>query len=191
VAGDDRGLDPALLADITLLQRIAARDQTAVSDLYDRHNCLLFSLILRIVRDRAEAEEVLQEVFLSIWNKATTYDSSLGSPIAWLVRLARNRAIDRVRTLGARARAIEALEVPAAGDNPEQAAARSQERSRVRTALGTLPHEQRELIEEAYFRGMTHSELAEAFALPLGTVKTRVRSAMQALREQLGSASVH
>jgi RNA polymerase sigma-70 factor (ECF subfamily) len=96
-----------------------------------------------------------------------------------------------VRTLGARARAIEALEVPTAGDNPELAAARSQERSRVRTALGTLPQEQRELIEEAYFRGMTHSELADAFALPLGTVKTRVRSGMQALREQLGSASVH
>jgi RNA polymerase sigma-70 factor (ECF subfamily) len=186
VAGDDRRGEDAV--DIALLQRISARDQPAVSDLYDRHSRLLFSLITRIVHDRAEAEEVLQEVFLSVWTKAHTFDPRLGSPIGWLVRLARNRAIDRLRMLDARTRAVEAMDEPHLGDNPEDATVRNQERSRVRQALGTLPAEQRRLIEQAYFRGLTHSELAEAFGLPLGTVKTRVRSGMQALRAQLGVA---
>lgn len=188
MVGDDRRVDDAV--DIATLQRISARDQSAVSDLYDRHSRLLFSLISRIVHDRAEAEEVLQEVFLSVWTKVHTYDPKLGSPIGWLVRLARNRAIDRFRALAARTRAVEAMDEPHLGDNPEEATVRNQERSRIRHALEALPGEQRQLIEQAYFRGLTHSELAKAFGLPLGTVKTRVRSGMQALRAQLGVAIV-
>ena len=176
------------LADIALLERVTARDPQALAELYDRHSRLLFTLIVRIVRDRAEAEEVLQEVFLAVWTKAATYNATLGSPVGWLVRLARNRAIDHFRTSGVRARTVESVEAPPIGDNPEEAASRNQERRRVRSALDTLPDEQRVLIEQAYFRGMTHSELAEAFALPLGTVKTRVRAGMQALRQQLGIA---
>jgi RNA polymerase sigma-70 factor (ECF subfamily) len=182
----NKATDEHLHNDIALLERIAARDQAAVADLYDRHNRLLFTLILRIVRDRGEAEEVLQEVFLSVWSKADTYNPTLGTPVGWLVRLARNRAIDRLRTLTVRARAVDGVDEPPAPENPEEAAARSQEQGRVRCALDALPPEQRELLEEAYFRGLTHSELAEAFALPLGTVKTRVRSGMQALRQHLG-----
>jgi RNA polymerase sigma-70 factor (ECF subfamily) len=176
------------LADIALLERITARDQHALAELYDRHGRLLFGLIVRIVRDRAEAEEVLQEIFLAVWTKADSYNAALGSPVGWLVGFARNRAIDRLRASGVRARTLERVEAPPGGDNPEEAASRNQERGRVRSALDTLPDEQRTLIEQAYFRGMTHSELAEAFALPLGTVKTRVRAGMQALRRQLGIA---
>ena len=176
------------LADIALLERVTSRDQQALAELYDRHSGLLFTLITRVVRDRAEAEEVLQEVFLAVWTKAATYNATLGSPVGWLVRLARNRAIDHFRTSGVGAPTLENLEAPPIGDNPEQAASRNQERRRVRSALDTLPDDQRALIEQAYFRGMTHSELAEAFALPLGTVKTRVRAGMQALRQQLGIA---
>ena len=175
-------------ADIALLERITAHDQQALSELYDRHSRLLFTLITRIVRDRAEAEEVLQEVFLAVWTKAATYSATLGSPVGWLVRLARNRAIDHFRTSRVVARTLERVEGPPIGDNPEEAASRNQERRRVRSALDTLPDVQKELIEQAYFGGMTHSELAEAFALPLGTVKTRVRAGMQALRQQLGNA---
>jgi RNA polymerase sigma-70 factor (ECF subfamily) len=175
-------------ADIALLGRVTARDQAALTELYDRHSRLLFTLIVRIVRDRAEAEEVLQEVFLAVWTKAATYSAALGSPVGWLVRLARNRAIDHFRTSRVVARTLESVEAPPIGDNPEEAASRSEESRRVRNALDTLPDEQRALIELAYFRGMTHSELAEAFALPLGTVKTRVRAGMQALRQQLGAA---
>jgi len=174
------------LADIALLERIAARDQHALAELYDRHSRLLFGLIVRILRNRAEAEEVLQEVFLAVWTKATSYSPLLGSPVGWLVGLARNRAIDHLRASGVRVRTVESVEVPPAGDNPEEAASRNQEGGRVRSALDTLPEEQRVLLEQAYFRGMTHSELAEAFALPLGTVKTRVRAGIQTLRRQLG-----
>jgi len=174
------------LADIALLERITASDQHALAELYDRHSRLLFTLIVRIVRDRAEAEEILQEVFLAVWRKAASYNAALGSPVGWLVRLARNRAIDHFRSSGVRARIHESVEAPHGEDNPEEAASRNQERGRVRSALDTLPDEQRALIEQAYFRGMTHSELAVAFILPLGTVKTRVRAGMQALRQQLG-----
>lgn len=177
------------LADIALLERITSSDQQALAELYDRHSRLLFTLILRIVRDRAEAEEVLQEVFLAVWTKASSYNATLGSPVGWLVRLARNRAIDQWRMSGVRARTLEGVEAPPGGDNPEEAASRNQQRGRVRSALDMLPDEQRALIEKAYFQGMTHSELAEAFALPLGTVKTRVRAGMQALRQHLGAVA--
>ena len=171
--------------DIELLDRIVARDQTAVGALYDRHSRLLYGLILRIVRDRAEAEEVLQEVFLLVWDKAGTYNVALGSPAGWLVRIARNRAIDRIRANGVRARATEAAPPPLPIESPEAQAAVSQQQHVVTRALETLPHEQRDLIEQAFFLGLTHSELAERFRLPLGTVKTRIRTGMQALRGQL------
>ena len=172
--------------DIALLERIAARDENAVSALYDRHSRLLFSLILRILRDRSEAEEVLQEVFFSVWTKVESYNPSLGSPAGWLVRIARNRGIDRLRTNVVRTRTLEAVEDTRISDNPEASAVRSEQQRMVRCALDTLPDDQRELIEHAYFRGLTHSELAERFKLPLGTVKPRVRSGMLALRQQLG-----
>jgi RNA polymerase sigma-70 factor, ECF subfamily len=173
--------------DIAILERIMARDQYAVGDLYDRHSRLLFSLILRIVRDRSEAEEVLQEVFLSVWTKIESYDQRLGSPAGWLVRIARNRGIDRLRANAVRTRTLEAVEETRVVENPESSAVRSEEQGRVRCALDALPADQRDLIEDAYFRGLSHSELATRFQLPLGTVKTRVRSGMLALRQHLGS----
>jgi RNA polymerase sigma-70 factor (ECF subfamily) len=171
--------------DITLLDRIVAHDEHALGELYDRHSRLLFGLILRILRDRSEAEEVLQEVFVLVWTRAETYNVALGSPAAWLVRIARNRAIDRLRANVVRLRAIESAPASASVANPELAAALSERQRAIATALETLPHEQRELIECAYFLGLTQSELAERFKLPLGTVKTRIRTGMQTLRQQL------
>jgi len=183
-------------ADIELLVRIAARDTQALAALYDRHSRLLFGLILRILRDRSDAEEVLQEVFLTVWTKAATYDRALGSPVAWLVRIARNRGIDRLRAEGVRARnlddtdvAVVATAAPEA-DNPESSAVRSDLERGVARALEVLPTDQRELIEHAYYLGLTHSELAERFRLPLGTVKTRVRAGMQALRQHLEGKAI-
>jgi RNA polymerase sigma-70 factor (ECF subfamily) len=172
-------------ADTALLDRIVARDERAVADLYDRHNRLLYGLILRILRDRSEAEEVLQEVFVLVWTRAETYNVSLGSPAAWLVRVARNRAIDRLRSNAVRLRAVEAAPLPDAVASPETCAADSERQRAVKRALDTLPAEQRVLIEQAYFLGLTQSELSERFQLPLGTVKTRIRTGMIALREQL------
>ena len=175
--------DPA--ADITLLDRIVARDQAAVAELYDRHSRLAYGLIVRILKDRGEAEEVLQEVFLSVWTKAESYNVALGTPAGWLVRIARNRAIDRLRASGARERTMESAPVPAPVESPEAHAAVSEQRRAVARALDALPRNQRELIEHAYYQGLTQSELAERFRLPLGTVKTRIRTGMQALREHL------
>jgi RNA polymerase sigma-70 factor (ECF subfamily) len=176
--------------DIALLDRIVARDERAVGELYDRHNRLLFGLILRILRDRSEAEEVLQEVFVLVWTRAETYNVTLGPPAAWLVRIARNRAIDRLRSNSVRLRAVESAPMPEAARSPETSAALSEQQRVVRQALETLPADQRVLIEHAYYLGLTQSELAERFELPLGTVKTRVRTGMLALRQQLSQVFI-
>ena len=176
--------------DIALLDRIVARDEQAVAELYDRHHRLLFGLILRILRDRSEAEEVLQEVFVLVWTRAETYNVALGSPAAWLVRIARNRGIDRLRANNVRVRAVESAPLPVAADSPETSAALSEQQRAVACALPSLPQDQRVLIEQAYFLGLTQSELAERFNLPLGTVKTRIRTGMMALRGQLSQVFI-
>jgi RNA polymerase sigma-70 factor (ECF subfamily) len=177
-------------ADIALLNRVIARDGRAIGELYDRHSRLLYGLILRILRDRGEAEEVLQEVFVQVWTRADTYNVELGAPIAWLVRIARNRAIDQLRTNSVRARTLEATPLPPPVETPETRAVMSEQQRAVARALDTLPSEQRELIEHAYFQGLTQSELAERFHLPLGTVKTRVRTGMMTLRRELQQVMV-
>jgi RNA polymerase sigma-70 factor (ECF subfamily) len=176
--------------DIALLDRIVARDEQAVAELYDRHHRLLFGLILRVLHDRSEAEEVLQEVFVLVWTRAETYNVALGSPAAWLVRIARNRAIDRLRANAVRLRAVESAPPPAQAASPESRAALSEQQRAVARALDSLPQDQRALIEQAYFLGLTQSELAERFNLPLGTVKTRIRTGMIALREQLSQVFI-
>jgi RNA polymerase sigma-70 factor (ECF subfamily) len=176
--------------DISLLDRIVARDEQAVAELYDRHHRLLFGLILRILRDRSDAEEVLQEVFVLVWTRAETYNVALGSPAAWLVRIARNRGIDRLRANNVRVRAVELAPQPAPADSPETRAALSEQQRAVAGALESLPPDQRLLIEQAYFLGLTQSELAERFKLPLGTVKTRIRTGMMLLREKLSEVFI-
>jgi RNA polymerase sigma-70 factor, ECF subfamily len=179
--------------DLILLQRIVARDSDALASLYDRHSRLLFGLILRIVRDRAEAEDILQEVFVRVWTRAELFDPRLGGPTAWLVRIARNRAIDRLRARRSRDADRPPLdesiaERPAAATDivsPEAAALEAERRGTVIDALSVLPPEQRRLIEAAFFEGYTHGELATRFGLPLGTVKTRIRAGIVAMRQRL------
>jgi RNA polymerase sigma-70 factor (ECF subfamily) len=172
--------------DVALIGRVVRRDERAIGELYDRHNGLLFGLILRILHDRGEAEEVLQEVFMQVWTRAESYNVSLGAPAGWLVRIARNRAIDRLRANAVRLRAVDAAPAPVESASPEAQTALGELRRIVARALDALPPEQRSLIEQAYFLGLTQSELAERCKLPLGTVKTRIRSGMLALREALG-----
>jgi RNA polymerase sigma-70 factor, ECF subfamily len=178
--------------DVTLFERIRARDAGAVAELYDRHSHVLYGLIVRILRDRSEAEEVLQEVFVLAWNRVDTYNVALGTPAGWLVRVARNRAIDRLRAKMAHGRAVESLPCEiASAENPEASASLSEWQRAVMRALDAIPREQRDLIEDAYYLGFTQSELAERHKLPLGTVKTRIRSGLSSLREQLSQISVH
>ena len=180
-------------SDGALLQRIVAHDTAALAELYDRHSRLLFGLTLRIVRDRAEAEEILQEAFVRVWTRAETYDPQLGGPLPWIVRLARNCAIDRLRARRSRAPVDtpasdmnEAEALPATDiQSPEAAVLDAERREAVSDALAGLPADQRQLIEAAYFEGYTHSELARRFGLPLGTVKTRIRTGMITMRHRL------
>ena len=182
--------------DVRLLQRIATRDTAALAELYDRHSRLLFGLILRIVRDRGEAEDILQEAFVRVWTRAETYDAQMGGPLPWIVRLARNCAIDRLRARRSRA----AIDTPAPGgrvaeavptsdiQSPEAVVLDAERRQALTDALAGLPADQRQLIEAAFFEGYTHSELAQRFGLPLGTVKTRIRAGMIAMRQRLEHA---
>jgi RNA polymerase sigma-70 factor (ECF subfamily) len=182
--------------DLGLMQRIAARDTASLAELYDRHSRLLFGLILRIVRDRSEAEEILQETFVRVWTRAETYDARMSGPLPWIVRVARNCAIDRLRARRVRAtvdapapreRVTEA--VPASDiQSPEAVALAAERRQALHDTLADLPAEQRQLIEAAFFEGYTHAELARRFGLPLGTVKTRIRMGMNAMRQRLEHA---
>jgi RNA polymerase sigma-70 factor (ECF subfamily) len=189
-------MHPSDPTEVSLLQRIAARDTAALADLYDRHSRLLFGLILRIVRDRGEAEDLLQEAFVRVWTRAATYDAQMGEPLPWIVRVARNCAIDRVRARRVRATvsapAIDAAAVeasaPAGIQTPETAVLIAETRQTLTDVLAGLPAEQRRLIEAAFFEGYTHSELAERFGLPLGTVKTRIRAGMIVMRQRLEHA---
>ena len=170
-----------------LIKGMAAGDRDAFAQFYDRHAPLVFPLILKIVRERAEAADVLQEVFWEAWQGAAGYDPERGSPEAWMVTRARSRAIDRIRALRRRsetfvAPADEAL-TAAAGDPARDAAVRAEERGILRSALDRLPEAQREVIELAYYGGLTQTEIAARLKQPLGTVKTRIRLGLERLRE--------
>jgi RNA polymerase sigma-70 factor (ECF subfamily) len=180
--------EPAQTTDSEILRAIAGGDEQALSALYDRYRLILFGLILRILHSQPEAEDVLQEVFLQVWRKASDFDEARGRPFTWLVTLARSRAIDRLRSLGSRERtAIEAAR--GVTDNISDAAddaVKAEQGETVRRALAELPEEQRRTLVLAYFEGLTQSEIAARLNSPLGTVKTRMRSGMIKLRELLG-----
>ena len=174
--------------DTALLARVGARDELAIGELYDRHSRLLFSLLMRILRDQGHAEDVLQEVFLGVWTHSHTYNPAVGPPVAWLVGMARNRAIDRLRSAGARLRASQAAPVDCQRPpSPEERASVGEQWRTASRALAALPPEQRVLVEDAYFLGLSHAELSARHGLPLGTVKWRLRTGMQTLRQSLAS----
>ena len=185
---------PGPADDLTLLQRIAARDDAAMAELYDRHSRVAYAIVRRIVQSPSDAEEVLQETFVRVWSRADTYDARLGSPAAWVVRIARNRAIDRLRARQARAdvnapvpvadRDARGRELPSP-DTPETVLQSTHAALAIRGAVAALPAAQRALIEAAFFEGYTHQELSARFGVPLGTVKTRIRSGLVSLRVRL------
>jgi RNA polymerase sigma-70 factor, ECF subfamily len=165
------------------------RDETALEALYDRYAGMLSSVLNRILRDTQAAEEILQDIFFQLWRTASQFDASRGSLPAWLVVIARNRAISRLRrhNLAGGEALLETTAISTV--NIEGAAAQAQLLDRVRNALEGLPKEQRAAIELAYFEGLTHSEIAERTGDPLGTVKTRLRSAVETLKRNLHSAA--
>lgn len=177
--------------DVELLKAVAAKDEAALGQLYDRYRLILFGVLVRILNSREEAEDVLQEVFLQVWRRAADFDENRGRPFTWLVTLARSRGIDRLRSLAARERvavagANEASESEQVSDAATDAI-RSEQREVVNNALSQLPEEQKRPLMLAYFDGLTQSEIATRLGAPLGTVKTRMRSGMMKLRELLSS----
>ncbi len=169
------------------LHRVAAGDRAALSEVYSATSAKLFGVCLRILPDRGEAEDVLQEAYLTIWRNAGRFDPSRASPITWLVTLTRNRALDRLR--GRKALPLEALdlagEVADPAEGADQLLEQSQDSARLGTCLGRLDRQDNVLIRAAFLQGSSYSELAARSATPLGTVKSRIRRALLKLRECL------
>lgn len=182
--------------DVELMARVVAGDTAALGELYDRHAPAVLALTTPILRDRRLAEETVQDLFLHLWQRPETYDSQRGAFGGWLLRVARNRAIDVLRRQ--RERRFADFSVGADGasfdpgvflidpdPDPADQATNADTGDRVRAALATLSREQRETLELAYFGGLSHREIAERLSRPLGTVKTQIRSGMQRLAQQL------
>lgn len=177
-----------------LLERAARGDRDAVMALYDRFSGAVLAVALRVTGNRAEAEDIVQEVFARVWREATTFDRARGSAAAWIVTLTRNRSIDVVRSRSRRARheddqTTEEPVVTEATATPEAQVVDAQRAEAVRLALDALRPEQRQVIELAYFGGLSHSEIAERLQQPLGTVKTRIAQSVKRLRDALGRFS--
>jgi RNA polymerase sigma-70 factor (ECF subfamily) len=178
-------------ADRQLVLAVADGSSEALGRLYDRYGATVYALARRIVSRLEDAEEVVQDVFAQVWRQAHQYRTERASVAGWIVMLARTRAIDRLRSRRARPDEDRGVEPTAAAPmastspTPEQSALAADVAARVRQALTGLPDKERELIELAYYSGLTHTEIADKTGIPLGTVKTRIRSGMDALRGAL------
>ena len=188
---------PLLLAiefgenDADLVRRLQRRDPRAMAELYDRYGRLVYALILRVVRDGGIAEDLVQETFLRVWNRVQGFDADRGGLAPWLLAVARNRAIDYLRSAAGRMRNTVELpetEHPALFADMEKELLNSDKVRRVRMALEKLSENHRAVIELAYFEGLSQAEMAERMSQPLGTVKTWVRTALKSLRDELGTA---
>ncbi len=179
------------------MARVLRNDTKAFADLYDRFNRIVYSVILNIVRSPPEAEEILQEIFVTLWNKRNEYDFSKSSPVTWMVTMARNRAIDKIRSSEYKGQmksasiddspALSSIEM--AGENPLENSMLEEKQRLVKQAIQSLPQDQQIIIRVAYFEGLSQSEIAERYSIPLGTVKTRMRLAMKKLSELLKEAA--
>jgi RNA polymerase sigma-70 factor (ECF subfamily) len=170
-------------SDESLMDRVRVHEQQAMAALFDRYAGLVYSVALRVLRDTGQAEDVMQEIFFQLWRNPDSFSSARGSLGAWLLVVARNRAIDQLR----QRRPTEQVEevVVASSTNLQSEAERSIMMQRVRGILRDLPREQQDSLQMAFFDGLSHSEIAEKTGQPLGTVKTRIRSALTSLRKRL------
>ena len=184
---DDRAIELELLA------RVAKRERAAFEQLYDRYANILYATAMKFLKEDADAQDVVQDVFIQIWDKAKLYDPAKGKPLTWALTLTRNRSIDRIRAIQRRTRLRDDFEKETVGD--ESAGIREAlsgvdagEKSQIlRDAVGQLSPQQRRVIELAFFGGLTQSEVAEKLGEPLGTVKARARRGLMKLKEILGN----
>jgi RNA polymerase sigma-70 factor, ECF subfamily len=190
--GSKPGLSPRAMRESAWKEyvgRAAGGDQSGLAALYDESNSLVYSVALRMLGHREDAEEVTLDVYTQVWRTAANYDPSRGTVAAWLVTQARSRAIDRMRARGGRMEReqpmVKFFDLEVDAPSPEQESEAGQRRRRLLAALATLAPEQREVIQLAFFSDLTHGELASQLGQPLGTVKSRIRLGMIKLREQL------
>lgn len=178
---------PRINRDRELIDRVKNRDKPAFGEIYSRFSQIVFNLVYRILKDREEAEEVVQEIFLLVWRKAASYDSEKGALSTWIINIARNRSIDRLRALGHRDRGIQVDEerLNSKYDLSRMIEDREERKKIIQKALESLPEDQRVAIETVYFDGFTHVEAAERLNEPVGTIKTRLRLGVAKLREKI------
>lgn len=182
-----RFVDVRQLDDVQLMTLIGEQREEALGELYDRYHRLVFSIAMRVIGSRAFAEEIVLDVFTSVWQKAHTYRADRAQVNTWLAQLARNQAIDvlrreEVRPMRHSVGWADVTEISLGGQSPEMATQLSLRRQQVRSAVKELPPEQQEALALAFFQGYTHREIAEVLEQPLGTIKSRIRSGMQTLR---------
>ena len=179
--------------DVDLARRLRGRDAGAMRELYDRYGRLVYSLILRIVRNSAAAEDLVQETFLRVWNRMQAFDQERGALGPWVLAVARNRAIDYLRSADAKISAgaleLDRLEHPGQFSDFEDRALSLDRARRLKDAFEKLTPNQKTVVELAYYEGLSQTEMAERMQQPLGTGKTWVRSALKTLREQLSEAA--
>jgi RNA polymerase sigma-70 factor (ECF subfamily) len=178
--------------DRELVRRLKTRDQSAMGELYDRYGRLAFSVIIRIVRNESVAEDLVQETFLRVWNRSASFDEAKGALGAWVLAVARNRAIDYIRSIEGRESRntleLDKVERPGLCAVIDESFLQVDRARLLKTAFEKLPPNHRMVLELAYFEGMSQTEMAEHLKQPLGTVKTWVRTALRALREEIGEA---
>jgi RNA polymerase sigma-70 factor, ECF subfamily len=176
-----------LLEDHRTLARMAAGDASALADLYDRHGRAVYSLACHILGDRTEAEDITQDVFSQAWRQAAQYDARRATAAGWLLMMSRTRSIDRLRARRTRPQTM-AGDLPESADlaaGPEAGVIGAETAARLREALGGLPDPQRAAIELAYYGGLSHTDIAARLSLPLGTIKTRIRTGLLSLRSAM------
>jgi len=180
--------------DLSAVTRMARGDGQALAELYDRHGRSVYALGVRILGDASEAEDLTQDVFTLAWKNAARYDPARGAVAAWLLVTARTRAIDRLRARKSRPAGpggddgTRLAAIPDATPSVDVIVAASQQATAVRHAMHSLPAEQRDALELAYFQGLSHSEIADKTGIPLGTIKTRIRTGLLRLREVMAPA---
>ncbi len=182
-------LHPPLPSDADLVAAMAGGDRDATRQLYDRHAGLMLGVATRLLSDRSAAEDLVHDVFLEAWRNAGSYDPGRGTVRTWLMVRLRSRALDRLRSAAWRRRVDTGDRMPEPSDRPEVDPAAGGDRDRVRGALAELPEPQRRVLELAYYRGLSSSEVADVLGVPVGTVKSRTAAAFRKLRAALGSAA--
>jgi RNA polymerase sigma-70 factor, ECF subfamily len=187
--GNTLGAD-SLNSPAYLIRQTANQDREAFGQLYDRFSCVVYTLAMRMLRMPSDAEDLLQEVFVQVWHQANRYSEERGSPEAWIINIARSRAIDKLRARRRMEKSFVLTDDPARAEsteNVESSAAESETKLAMNSALATLPEPQRRVLALAYFEGLSQTEIADRLKEPLGTVKTRMRSGIHRLRDMLGS----